>query len=279
VTRSHLLTLSFAFATSCGGTPEPATPPPRPKPPAEKARSSPPKSPTQAESKAPAPAPREPKDDNDNDRLTVTFNADPLGEPAAQFEAVIGDWYIGEHQGARGLWVDGTLWRQGTPSASLADQAKRLYGEHYAEFLDNVKAFAFYPVAVWKGDVPPGDLSISLRFYPESGRIDQAAGIVWGLTQDGRYWGVRANPLEDNILYFDVKRGKRKLHATIRGVPTPTHQWHTLQVKLKDGMCTVVLDGEERMSKKLHGPVTGRLGLWSKADSKVLFDDFVVKAI
>lgn len=42
--------------------------------------------------------------------------------------------------------VDGSKWRQGTPSASLADQAKRLYGERYAEFLDGVKAFAFFPL-------------------------------------------------------------------------------------------------------------------------------------
>lgn len=98
---------------------------------------------------------------------------------------------------------------------------------------------------------------------------------MWSLTQDGRYWGVRANPLEDNILYFDVKRGKRKLHATIRGVPTPTQRWHTLE----DGECVVVLDGEERMSRKLIEPVSGRIGLWSKADSKVLFDDFVVEPV
>src|SRR5438477_318420 len=46
----------------------------------------------------------------------VTFDAEADGAPSAHFEAVIGDWYVGEAGGSRGLWVDGSKWRQGTPS-------------------------------------------------------------------------------------------------------------------------------------------------------------------
>jgi len=285
VTRLRVLILSASLFVGCGDPPAPIKPPPPPEQSASKSAAPAAGSVSEAEPKAEVPEPEaeaaEPSEPAapKGRRLAVDFEGDSPGGPSADFEAIIGDWYVGNHEDARGLWVDGTKWRQGTPSASLADQAKRLYGEHYAEFLDNVKAFAFYPVAVWKGEVPEGDLEISVRFYPESGRIDQAAGIVWSLTQDGRYWGVRANPLEDNILYFDVERGKRKVHATIRGVPTPTRRWHTLEVTLADGECVVVLDGQEQMSRKLTAPVSGRIGLWSKADSKVLFDDFVVESI
>ena len=108
----------------------------------------------------------------------VHFDAEKPGDPPAQFESIIGDWNIGEVVGARGLWVDGTKWRQGTPSVSLADQAKRLYGDRYAEFLDGVKAFAFFPLAVYRGDCGGDDLTLSVRFYPQSGRIDQAANIA-----------------------------------------------------------------------------------------------------
>ena len=94
----------------------------------------------------------------------VDFNADAPGGPAQSFEPVICDWYVTDQGGARGLMVDGSKWRQGTPSASLADQARRLYGERYAEFLDGVKAFAYFPLAVWKGDCPSGDLHLSVRF-------------------------------------------------------------------------------------------------------------------
>jgi hypothetical protein len=77
----------------------------------------------------------------------ISFNDDKPGGPPAEFEAVIGDWSVAELGGQRGLMVDGGKWRHGTPSASLADQAKRLYGDRYAEFLDGVKAFAFFPLA------------------------------------------------------------------------------------------------------------------------------------
>src|SRR5262250_1350495 len=93
--------------------------------------------------------------------VVVNFNADPPGAPPASFEAVIGDWYVAELAGERGLLVDGNKWRQGVPSANLADQARRLYGERYAEFLDGVKAFASFPLAVWQGDCSGENLTVS----------------------------------------------------------------------------------------------------------------------
>ena len=206
---------------------------------------------------------------------TVTFDDEKPGGPPKAFEGLIGDWYVGEADGKKGLMVDGTRWRQGTPSASLADQAKRLYGDRYAEFLDGVKAFAFFPLAVWNGQCG-GDRKISLRFYPIAGRIDQAAGIAYDIGDDGSYWGVRANALENNILSFKVVRGKRTILQTIRSTETPTRAWHTLDVTIKGTELVATLDGKERLRRKLDRAPVGRCGVWSKADSKVLFDDFSV---
>src|SRR3954462_4464956 len=100
----------------------------------------------------------------------------------------LAEWYIAELAGQRGLLVDGSKWRQGTPSANLADQAKRLYGERYAEFLDGVKAFAFFPLAVWNGDCSGDDVTLSVRFFPQAGRIDQGAGIAFDVQPDGSYF-------------------------------------------------------------------------------------------
>ena len=68
--------------------------------------------------------------------------------PPPTFEPVVGDWYMSDLAGARGLRVDGSKWRKGTPSAKPRRPGRRLYGERYAEFLDGVKAFAFFPLAV-----------------------------------------------------------------------------------------------------------------------------------
>jgi hypothetical protein len=210
---------------------------------------------------------------------TTSFDSDPVGVPSPSFEAVVGDWYVTEADKTRGLKVDGSKWRNGVPSASLADQAKRLYGDRYAEFLDGVKAFAFFPLAVWKSDPPSGDLSITVRFYPLAGSVDQAAGIAFGVEPDGSYFGARANALEDNILYFHVVKGKRTVIDNVRNVSTPTKTWHTLSVELRGKSLLVRFDGQERLDKALDRAPTGKVGLWSKADSQVLFDDFKVEPI
>jgi hypothetical protein len=207
---------------------------------------------------------------------TTTFDAEPAGAPSPSFEAVVGDWYVAEAAGVHGFKVDGGAWRSGTPSASLADQAKRLYGDRYAEFLDGVKAFAFYPLAVWKGDPPPGDLSVSVRFYPLAGSVDQAAGIAFAIAEDGSYLGIRANALEDNVLYFRVVKGKRTVMDDVRNVPTPSKTWHTLSVEIRGTRVVALVDGQKRFDKTLDHAPTGKIGLWSKADSQVLFDDFTV---
>jgi hypothetical protein len=139
-----------------------------------------------------------------------------------------------------------------------------------------VKAFAFFPFAIYKSDPPAGAIKISIRFYPEAGKIDQGAGIIWGVAPDGSYWGARANALENNLLYFHVVKGRRSVLDNVRDVPTPTKTWHTLGVELGDRSVVVELDGQKRFEKAVDARPPGRIGIWSKADSQVLFDDFTV---
>jgi hypothetical protein len=211
--------------------------------------------------------------------IALTFDSDEVGGPAAGMEALIGDWRIGEADGARGLLVDGSRWRNGTPSANLADQAKKLYGDNYAEFLDGVKAFAFFPLALAVEQPPKGDVRMSIKFYPIAGRIDQGAGIAFDAQPDGSYWGFRANALENNILYFHVVKGKRTVLENVRNTPTPTKAWHTLVGTIKGKQLSVELDGKHYLDKTLDKEPSGRVGLWSKADSQVLFDDFRVEPL
>lgn len=211
--------------------------------------------------------------------IRLSFEGDELGGPAQGVEAVIGDWLVDQRNGAKGLFVDGSRWRSGVPSANLADQARRLYGERYAEFLDGVKAFAFFPLTVVEQAPPTGDVRMSVRFFPVAGKIDQAAGIAFGIQPDGSYVGVRANALEDNILWFKVVRGKRSILDTVRNTPTPSKTWHTLVVTLRGKHMEVVLDGKSYFQKELPAVPRGKVGLWSKADSQVLFDDFLVDAL
>jgi hypothetical protein len=86
--------------------------------------------------------------------------------------------------GKKGLMVDGTHWPEGTPSANLAEQAKKLYGDRSTELVDGVKPFASFPLAIWSGECA-GDRHLSVRFYPIAGGIDQGAGIAYDIGRDG----------------------------------------------------------------------------------------------
>jgi hypothetical protein len=88
---------------------------------------------------------------------------------------------------------------------------------------------------------------------------------------------VRANPLEDNLVLWSFIKGKRSSVKWIRNTPTPTRQWHDLKVAIKGPTVEGYLDGKLYLTHTLAKPVTGRVGVWSKADSVVYVDDFSVR--
>jgi hypothetical protein len=206
----------------------------------------------------------------------LTFDDDPTGQPSPSFKAVVGDWSVADLDGARGLMVNGARQRRKTESDKLIDQARNLYVERNAEFADGVKASPFFPLATYQGECPGGDLALSVSFYPQGGRTDQAAGLAWSIAPDGSYFGASASAREDDLRFFRVVRGARTILDTVAGVQTAPRTWHTFQVTLRGRSLSVALDGQERLKREVEQPPAGGCGLWSSADSQVLFDDFKV---
>lgn len=210
------------------------------------------------------------------DAKTIDFSDETVGGDPKSFVGVVGVWRIEAESDNKVLVVDGRQWKQGQASAGLADKARALYGERYAEFLDRVQAFAYFPYAVAK-DIPDfRNGEITIRFKGISGRIDQAAGILFNLKPNGDYLTVRANPLENNVVLWKFEKGKRSSVKWIRNTPTPSRQWHELKVRIAGNRVEGYLNGKRYLEHQLPGPVSGRIGLWSKADSYVYIDDFVV---
>ena len=122
--------------------------------------------------------------------------------------------------------------KRGRRQREVADKARAIYGERYAEFLDRVQAYAYFPYTVAK-DVPDfHDGEISVRFEGISGRIDQGAGILFNLKPNGDYLTLRANPLENNLVLWKFEKGKRSSVKWIRNTPTPSRQWHDLKIAI-----------------------------------------------
>jgi len=184
-----------------------------------------------------------------------------------------------EDAGNKGLSVNGAKWAQGQTSAGLADKARALYGERYAEFLDNVQSYAYFPIAVMNDVADFREGTIAVRFKVVAGRIDQAAGILFNVQPNGDYLTLRANPLEDNLVLWKYVKGKRSSVKWIRNTPTPSGQWHELKLKVVGRKVIGFLDGKGYLEHDLPEGVSGRVGLWSKADSVVYFDDFRVEPL
>jgi hypothetical protein len=208
--------------------------------------------------------------------LKIDFSDETVGAEPKSFVSVVGVWRIENDGNNKVLVVDGRQWKQGQTAAGIADKARALYGDRYTEFLDRVQAYAYFPYVVAKDVRDFRDGEISVRFEGISGRIDQGAGILFNLKPNGDYLTVRANPLENNLVLWKFEQGKRSSVKWIRDTPTPTRKWHDLKVQIAGPKITAYLDGKPYLEHVLPAPVSGRIGLWSKADSHMYFDEFTV---
>lgn len=209
--------------------------------------------------------------------IVEDFSAEQVGAAPQTFSPAVGHWLIGVDEGNQVLVVDGRKWRRGQASVGLADKARALYGERYAEFLDNVKAYAYYPFAVFERVDNFSNGIISMRFKAIAGRVDQGAGILFDLKPNGDYYALRANPLENNLVLWRFKQGKRSSVSWVRKVRTPSRQWHRLTLKVKGNQVKGEVNGKQYLAFQLPEPVSGKVGIWTKADSVVFFDDYQVE--
>jgi len=205
--------------------------------------------------------------------------AHPLSGPPmkTQFNPVVGVWHLEKSETNTVYAVDGRNWEKGLFADGVVENAKRMYGSRYAEFLDNLEAYKYFPLSIY-GEVSnfTGGI-ITVRFKTISGRIDQAAGIAFNIQENGDYLVIRANPLENNIVLFKMEKGVRSSVQWIRNVPVPSKTWHTLSVAIHGNTVTGLLNGKKYIQYTHPKKISGRVGLWSKADSYVVFDRFVVE--
>lgn len=209
---------------------------------------------------------------------TFDLADETAGAEPKSFVPVVGFWRVADDNGKKVLVVDGRQWKEGQSSAGIADKARTLYGERYAEFLDRVQAYAYFPYVVAPNVQNFTDGEITVRFQGLSGRIDQGAGILFNLKQNGDYLTIRANCLENNLVLWKFENGKRSSVHWVRNTPTATHQWHDLKVRITGTKVEGYLDGKLYLEHTLAQPVSGRIGLWSKADSHMYFSDYTVTA-
>jgi len=209
--------------------------------------------------------------------IHVDVDRDRVGGEPSTFLPMVGHWVVADEEGKKVVMVDGREWKRGQPAGGLADKARAIYGARHEEFIDNVKAFAYFPIAVAKGidDFENGEISV--RFMMIGGTLDRCAGILFNVKPNGDYLAVRFNGTEDNVVLWTFDNGKRSfVKRAPENVPLELGTWHELKIAVHGTHLTGFLDGKALLEYALKEPVSGKVGLWSKTDSMTEFSDFTV---
>jgi hypothetical protein len=124
---------------------------------------------------------------------------------------------------------------------------------------------------------PFTDVDVSVKFDPLSGKEDASGGIVFRFT-DGKYYVIRANALEGNFRLYSYDRGRRQLASASVKAPA-LGQWHLLRVVAVGDHIQGWLDGALLLDHRDSRFKSGRVGLWTKADSITAFNDFTIRGV
>jgi hypothetical protein len=183
---------------------------------------------------------------------TIDFDTDAIGKPPAGFS------YALTGQGKPGVW------------AVQKDDAA--HGNVLVQ-TDADKTDYRFPVAIYD-PFTGADVSLSVKFKPISGKGDQGAGLVWRYRDANNYYVTRCNALEDNCTIYHVINGRRQAFQNHR-VKVATNVWHTLSVNALGDHFVVTYDGMQVLdARDVTFKDGGKVGLWTKADSVIAFDDF-----
>jgi len=131
------------------------------------------------------------------------------------------------------------------------------------------------------------NVELQVKMKGITGDMDQGGGFVWRYTDADNYYVVRANPLEDNVVLYKVKNGKRTdLPIVGKGrtygvnVKPLGSGWNTLKLTVKEDLFTIYLNNEIIFKVQDKTFInSGKIGLWTKADAVSYFDDFQVSKI
>ena len=209
--------------------------------------------------------------------IHIDLSKEKAGGESTKFLSVVGNWSIVQDGDKKALAVDGREWMRGQPAGGLAEKARAIYGSRHEEFIDNVKAFAYFPYAVSKDIDNFTDGEISIRFKLISGKLDSCAGILFNLKPNGDYLTVRFNGKEDNLVLWTFNKGKRSfVKKGSENMPLARNQWHAMKITVNGQKLEGYLNGKLLLQYDLAEPVSGKIGVWSKTDSVSYFDDYTV---
>jgi hypothetical protein len=125
-------------------------------------------------------------------------------------------------------------------------------------------------------DLAVADFHLSVRCKTDGGDIDRACGLLFRAEDSDNYFITRSNALEDNVRLYRVVDGDRQQFATATRTVSSA-DYHTLEVDARGTHIEISWDGEVLISADDATFSRGAIGVWTKADSIVRFDDLILE--
>jgi hypothetical protein len=119
------------------------------------------------------------------------------------------------------------------------------------------------------------DVAITTQFKPISGGGDRAAGIIFRIRDKDNYYILRANALEDNVNVYKYTGGRRRVIQE-GSSQVPSGMWQELRVEVQGNRIRGFLNNKQVVEAFDDTFKTGKIGLWTKADSVTCFDNIRV---
>ena len=187
---------------------------------------------------------------------TFTFDKDPVGQPPPGFE------FARTGQGAEGKWL-------------VREDKDKPDNRVLVQESPDPTDYRFPLAVVREGSYE--NVVLSVRARPISGKVDQGFGVVWRYKDAGNYYVTRCNADEDNCTIYHTVAGRRRSFQN-KPIKVAKNTWHTLKMEAKGSHFVVWFDGTKVLDATDDTfKEAGRVGLWTKADSVIAFDDFAIE--
>lgn len=191
--------------------------------------------------------------------ITWSFDATSAGSPPAGFS------FGRTGSGRPGRWVVRAVADAPSGPNALAQE-------------DDDQTDYRFPVAV-EDSLSFKDVNLSVRCKPVEGKVDRACGIVWRYRDENNYYLARANALEDNVRFYYVENGRRREVKGWNG-KVSAGVWHELRAEMRGNDVRVFFDGTKVIdASDARFPTAGKVGVWTKADSRTLFDNLMAVSL
>jgi hypothetical protein len=184
---------------------------------------------------------------------TFDFTTIPAGSAPTDFlSAITGN-------GAPGTWK--IIERDGKRALTQMDLDAT--DEHFPVLLFDKEIFA--------------DFTATVHFKIVGGEKEQMAGIAFRAKDERSYYVIRVSALGNNLRFYKFVGGLRS-QPVGPDMSISRGEWHGLSITCEGNKIYSYLDGKEAMPMITDTSfIKGKIGLWTKSDSQVLFSDLKIE--